>query len=359
MFEGSINVKQFDVELQKVGGSNNAFTNNDFTDYYISLPKENIETALWLESDRLLSLAFDSRKFATQKSVVIEEFKQTTLNEPYGDDMNLLRDLAYTTHPYKWATIGKDISHIQKATLKDMKNFFFDFYAPNNAILSIGGNFEKNYIYDIVNKWFGGIPKRNLRINPLPKEPIQTERKEMTVTRNVPFDVIYMGFHHDSRLDKEYYLTDLITDILDDGKSSRLFQRLVKEKQIFEDVDAFITGNNDCGLVILSGRPAKNISLLDAEKYFWDELEDLKTNKVEEREIQKTLNSIEFGMSYMNTKIMSKAKNLGFFELLGDANLINKEVEKYSTLNAQDIIETSNKIFTKENTSVLYYLAKK
>ena len=357
MFEGSVNIPEFDLPLQKVGGTNNAFTNNDFTNYYITLPKVNIETALWLESDRMINLAFDKTRFETQKNVVIEEFKQTSLNEPYGDDMMILRKLAYQKHPYKWATIGKDISHIENATLEDIKKFYLDHYAPNNAILSIGGDFEFDYIKEIVEKWFDEVPARNIIERNLPKEPEQIQRREITVKRKVPFDAIYMAFHCGSRLDDEYYLFDIITDILDEGNSSRLTNRLVKEKHIFDDIDAFITGNNDSNLIIFSGRPAEGISQKEAEEHIWKEIEDLKNNLVSHNELMKSINSLEFSLAYIETKITSKVGTLGFFELLGNVELICQEKEKYLKVTAERIKDIANKIFKPEKISVLHYLS--
>lgn len=359
MFEGSENIEDFDLSLEKVGGTNNAFTNNDFTNYYITLPKDNIETAFWLESDRMINLAFDKQRFETQKSVVIEEFKQTSLNEPYGDDMMLLRDLAYKTHPYRWTTIGKEISHIENATLEAIIDFYNNFYAPNNAILSIGGNFEFEYIKQLVEKWFGDIPARNFKKRNIPKEPEQKERRELTVTKKVPFDVIYMAFHYGDRLSDDYYIFDIVTDVLDDGKSSRLYQNLVKDNNIFDDIDAFITGTIDPGLIVFSGRPAEGVSMEKAEKAIWDEIEKIKNELISENELNKTINSLEFSLAYLETRVTSKVRNLGFFELLGDTDLINNEKEKYLNITAEKIRNAANRVFQPEKVSVLYYLAEK
>ncbi len=359
MFEGSINVPDFDTALEKAGGTNNAFTNNDYTNYYIILPKNNIETALWLESDRMLGLAFDPERFNVQKKVVVEEFMQTSLNEPYGDDMALIAELAYTKHPYQWQTIGKDPKHIENATIDDVRDFYLKHYAPNNAILSIAGDFEPNQIKDLVNKWFGDIPKRKLDIKKLPEEPPQTQRREKSVKRNVPYDTLYMAFHKNGRLSRDYYITDVITDILDDGESSRLYQNLVKKNHIFEDIDAFITGNIDNGLVIFSGKPANGLSIVEAEKYFWDEINKLKTNFVTDNELQKTINSLEFSIGIIKTNLPAKTRLLGYYEMLGDTNLINKEQQIYNSITKQEIKDTANKIFDKNNVSVLYYYADK
>lgn len=359
MFEGSKNIEEFDLPLQKVGGTNNAFTNNDFTNYYITLPKENIETAFWLESDRMISLAFDKERFETQKSVVIEEFKQTSLNEPYGDDMMLLRKLAYKKHPYQWATIGKEISHIQNATLDKIKEFYFAHYAPNNAILAIGGDFEFDYIKKIVEKWFGGIESRNITKRNLPIEPEQTERREMTVKKKVPFDALYMAFHYGDRLSNDYYIFDIMTDVLDDGKSSRLYNRLVKEKNIFDDIEAFVTGSNEPGLIVFSGRPANGISMEEAEKYIWAEIDDLKKNLVSDEELIKSINSLEFSLAYLETKIVSKVRASCFYELIGGIELMEKERQRYIDISAEAIKEAANRVFQPQKVSVLHYLAEK
>lgn len=359
MFEGSINIPDYDKVLENAGGSNNAFTNNDYTNYYLTLPKNNIETALWLESDRMLNLSFNKSKFKTQKNVVIEEFKQTTLNEPYGDDMALIADLSYKNHPYKWTTIGKDISHIEKANLPEIKQFYNKFYSPNNAILSIGGDFEFEYIKNIVTKWFADIPKTELKIRNYPSENTQNEKRFNKVYRDVPFDMIYLSFHYGARTNIEFYIFDIITDILDAGKSSRLYQNIVKKNHIFDDIDAFITGNIDAGLIIFSGRPADGISMEDAENAIWKELDDLKNNPVTDIELKKTINSLEFGIGYMQTSIMSKTRNLAYFELINDVNLINSEKEKYSNITAKEIQEAAKKTFTINNSSVIHYISNK
>lgn len=359
MFEGSVNIKDFDTTIEKAGGSNNAFTNNDYTNYYLTLPKDNIETALWLESDRMLNLLFDKKRFVTQKKVVIEEFKQTSLNEPYGDDMALLVDLVYQKHPYKWTTIGKEISHIENAKRKDLIDFYEKFYVPNNAILAIGGNFEFDEIKNLVEKWFSDIPEKPLQKRNIPAEPVQTSRRENSVKRNVPFDVLYMVFPMDARISHEFYVMDIITDILDDGKSSRFHQHLVKKNHVFEELDAYVNGNIESGLVIISGRPANGYNLIDAEKFIWEELDNLKNNYVEDNELQKSVNSLEFGLGYLKTNIMSKTRALSYYELLGDVNLVDNEKNIYINITKDDVMECAKKVFDKNKVSVLHYLAEK
>ncbi len=357
MFEGSVNIPDFDLPLQKVGGTNNAFTNSDYTNYYITLPKENIETALWLESDRMISLAFDPERFETQKNVVIEEFKQTALNEPYGDDMMILSNLAYKKHNYRWITLGKDISHIENAKIDDLKKFYYEHYAPNNAILSIAGNFDLDYIKEITEKWFGEIPSRKIKKRKNIIEPPQTKLRRKTVVNDVPFDVLYMTFHYGGRISDDYYIFDVITDIFDDGNSSRFFQRLIKEKNIFDELEAYITGTIEPGLIIISGRPAKGISLEKAEEFLWKELDDLKNNFVSSREIQKSINSLEFSLAIQETKVTSKSSALAFYELAGDIELVNQEKNRYQKITKEIIKEASAKVFVPENCNILYYLS--
>lgn len=359
MFEGSVNIKDFDTTIEKAGGSNNAFTNNDYTNYYLTLPKDNIETALWLESDRMLNLLFDKKRFSTQKKVVIEEFRQTSLNEPYGDDIAFLVDLVYQKHPYKWTTIGKEISHIENAKREDLIDFYKRFYVPNNAILAIGGNFEFEEIKNLVEKWFSDIPEKPIPKRNLPLEPIQTARRENSVKKNVPFDVLYMAFPMEARTSHEFYVMDIITDILDDGKSSRFHQHLVKNNHFFEELDAFVNGNIENGLVIISGRPANGYNLIDAEKFIWEELENLKNNYVEDNELQKSINSLEFGLGYLKTNIMSKTRALSYYELLGDVNLVNNEKDIYTNITKKDVMECAKKVFDKNKVSVLHYLDEK
>ncbi len=359
MFEGSENIDNYDYHVAKVGGTNNAFTDPDYTNYYISLPKDNIETALWLESDRMKNLAFKPKNFETQKKVVIEEFKETTLNAPYGDDMTHLFKLAYKKHPYQWETIGKKISHIENASLEEIREFYDTHYAPNNAILAIGGDFEIDYIKEIVNKWFGDIPPIKLQKRNLPTEPEQTERREQTIYRDVPFDVLYMAFHFGKKLSKDYYVFDILTSVLDAGKSSRFYQKLVKEKKVFDHVEAFISGTLDPELIIISGQPAEGVSMQEAEEHIWQELEKIKTELIPQKELEKTLNALELKLAYLETSILKKTEVLCHYELLGNAELFNSEKEKYTQITSQDIKEVANRVFQKNKVSVLHYLTNK
>ncbi len=359
MFGGSVNIPNYDKPLQEAGGSSNAFTNNDITNYYETLPKDNLETALWLESDRMLSLAFTEKSLEVQRKVVIEEFKQNYLNKPYGDFWVLMRPLAYKVHPYKWATIGKEISHIENATMQDVKKFFYEHYAPNNAILSIAGNFELNYIKDTVEKWFGDIEKRNIKKRNISAEPIQTEARTLTVERNVPVDACYQTFHMCGRTDSDFYASDLLSDILSNGESSRLYQNLIKKKPIFSSLDAYISGSIDPGLFIFTGKPSEGVSLQEGEEAVQKEIQNLISNKITERELQKVKNKIESKFIFSETDVLNKAMDLGYYELIGKAEDINSEIEKYNDVSIETVLEAAKDIFRRENSSTIYYKAEK
>lgn len=358
MFEGSANIPEFDTPLQNAGGTNNAFTNNDFTNYYISLPKENIETALWLESDRMLSLDFKQKKLETQRKVVIEEYKQRYLNRPYGDTSLLLRPLAYKVHPYRWATIGKDIEHIEQATMQEVKDFFFSRYAPNNAILSISGNFEVAYIKEMVEKWFGNIEKRAIINRDIPPEPPQKSTRRSEVMRDVPADSLHKVYHTCGRTDKNYQAIDLLSDIFGMGDSARLYQRLVKDRQIFNDTDAYISGSIDPGLFSFSGKPAEGVSLQEAEKALDEEISKIITKAPSKEELQKVKNKFEAKFRFGEQSALNNALNLAFFELISKAEDYNSELDKYLKVKEEDIQRNAAEIFRPENASVLYYKAK-
>ncbi len=359
MFGGSVNIPDFDSPLQDAGGENNAWTSNDCTNYYDVVPKQNVEIAFWLESDRMLSLDFSQKSLDVQKSVVIEEFKQRNLNQPYGDISLLIRPLAYQVHPYRWSTIGKEVSHIEKATLEDVKDFFFSFYAPNNAILAVTGNIEWEEAKALTEKWFGPIEHRNVPVRNLPKEPRQTEPRFLEVERNVPLDAITKAYHMPARTSPDYHACDLLSDILANGRSARLFQRLVMEKKIFTEVNAHITGDFEEGLFFVTGKPAPGISLEEADKALIEELEMLKKELVSEYEVQKVINKFESQDLFMNINYLNKASNLAYFELFGKAEDINTEVQKYQAVTADKLKATACEIFRPENCSTLYYRAAK
>lgn len=359
MFGGSINIPNYDEPLQRVGGENNAYTTNDITNYYLTLPSENLETGFWLESDRMLSLAFSDKSLEVQRSVVIEEFKQRYLNQPYGDVWLLMRPMIYKVHPYQWDTIGKEISHIENAQMQDVKNFFSKFYCPNNAIMVVAGNIKLEEVKKLSEKWFGPIPKGPDNKRNLPQEPEQTEARSLTVERDVPADAIYKAYHMCSRFDKEYYPTDLISDILSRGNSSRLHNALIKDKKMFSDLHAYVMGDFDKGLFVISGKLSKGVTMEEAEKGIDEELEKMKTQLVTVDELQKVKNKMEASHVFGEIEVLNKAANLAVSELLGDANMVNDEVSKYLAVTAEQIKAEANKIFRKENCSTLYYKAKK
>lgn len=359
MFGGSVNIPSFDEPLQRVGGENNAFTTNDITNYYLTLPAENLETGFWLESDRMLSLAFSDKSLEVQRSVVIEEFKQRYLNQPYGDVWLLLRPMAYKVHPYKWDTIGKEIAHIENAKMDDVKNFFQKFYCPNNAIMVVAGNVELEEVKQLSEKWFSPIPKGPDNKRALSVEPAQTEARSLQVERDVPVDAIYKAYHMCSRHDKEYYAVDLISDILSRGNSSRLHNALIKNKKLFGDLHAYVMGDFDKGLFVVSGKLSQGVSMEEADKAIDEELQKMKSEQVTVDELQKVKNKMEAAHVFGEIEVLNKATNLAIAELLGDADMINKEVEKYLAVTAEQIQEQANAIFRAENCSTLYYNAKK
>ncbi len=357
MFGGSVNITNYDDPVERASGENNAFTSSDLTNYYITLPKQNIETAFWLESDRMLSLAFSQQSLDVQKSVVVEEFNQRYLNQPYGDVWLLLRPLAYKVHPYQWPTIGKETAHITNASLDEVKSFFFNHYAPNNAILCVAGNCEVEQVQKLVQHWFGSIPKRDVMVKELPKEPVQNQQRRLEVKRDVPFNSLYIAFHMCNKLHPDYATTDMISDIMANGKSSRLFQQLVKKQSIFSSIDAFITGDIDEGLFVVTGRPADGITLQQAEQYVFEELSRLINDDIDEYELNKVKNRFESTYTFGLTSATDKAMNLCYNELLGDANYINTTVEQYLKVSATDIKRVAANLFRSDNSSVLYYIA--
>ena len=358
MFSGSVNIPNYDQPLQRVGGENNAFTSNDITNYYITLPANNIETAFWLESDRMIGLAFNEQGLEVQRNVVIEEFKQRYLNQPYGDVWLKLRELAYKVHPYKWATIGKEVKHIEDAKMEDVKAFFKKFYTPNNAIVAITGNVKLAEIKELAQKWFADIPMGEVNNRNLPQEPKQEVARLEEVSADVPVSSIYIAFHSVNRLDPNYQTVDLITDVLARGSSSRLYRRLVKEKMLFSDINAYVLGSLDNNLVVVEGKPVANISLTEAEKAIWDELDKLKNELVSDEELTKVKNKIESTIVFAELSILDKAMNLAYYELLGDADLYNHEVEKYLNISAEEIQRVAQETFRKENSSTLMYNAR-
>ena len=357
MFGGSVNIPDYDEPLQRAGGENNAYTTNDLTNYYIQLPAENLETAFCLESDRMLSLAFSEKSLDTQRKVVCEEFKEHYLNKPYGDVGFKIRDLAYKQHPYKWMTIGKELSHIENAKLEDVKNFFFKHYRPVNAIMVVAGNVTVEKVKALAEKWFGDIPPGEKYKRNLPQEPKQTEARQMEVKADVPLDALYKCWHMYPRLDEKYYIVDLLTDILSGGGSSRLYQALVKEKKLFSNVECYHHGTMDAGLVSFDGKLVKGVKMEDAEKGLLEIVNQMKKERVAENELQKVKNKTESTIAFEDMTVMSRAASLAYYELLGDASWINQELEKYNAVTTEDILQESRNIFSDTNSSTLYYYA--
>jgi predicted Zn-dependent peptidase len=353
MFGGSINIPAFDSPLQNAGGESNAFTSNDITNYYNVLPAQNIETALWLESDRMLSLAFSEKSLEVQRSVVVEEFKQNYLNQPYGDVWLELRPLAYEVHPYKWATIGKEIKHIEDAKLDDVKAFFKKYYNPANAILCIAGNFELDYIKTIVDRWFGEIPKQKKPARILPVEPKQTTFRIKRLERDVPADCFYYAFKMAERKSAEYYIADVLSDELAKEKSSKLYLRLKKELQLVTELNTYILGSIDEGLFVITGKVSPDKTLEELDEVIWQVLEDYKSAPISDDELKRLKLKIRTSREFQEQGLLNKAMNLCFFELLGDANGVNEEAQIYQTIESAHLFELAQTILVKENCSLL------
>lgn len=353
MFGGSVNIPDYDAPLQLAGGENNAWTNNDITNYYLTVPRQNVEIGFWLESDRMLSLDFNERSLEVQRGVVMEEFKQRCLNQPYGDVGHLLRPLAYKEHPYQWPTIGKELSHIANATLDEVKDFFFRFYAPNNAVLAVTGNISFEEAVALTEKWFGTIPRRDVPVRRLPQEPVQTEERRLTVERNVPLDALFMAFHMCERAHPDYYAFDILSDILSNGRSSRLNQHLVQEKQLFSSIDASISGSIDAGLFHISGKPSAGVSLEEAEAAVREELKILQNEAIAAQELEKVKNKFESTQIFGNINYLNVATNLAWFELNGEAEDMEREVERYRAVTAGQLQTVAQTAFDKANGVVL------
>lgn len=355
MFGGSVNIPDYDTPLQLAGGENNAWTNNDITNYYLTVPKANVETGFWLESDRMLGLAFSEHSLEVQREVVMEEFKQRCLNQPYGDVGHLLRPLAYQVHPYRWPTIGKELSHIAQATLQEVEDFFYRYYAPNNAVLAVTGNISWEETLRLTEKWFAPVPYRHVPERHLPAEPEQQAERRLTVERNVPLDALFMVYHMCSRDDADYYAFDILSDILSNGRSSRLIRHLVQEQNLFSSIDAYISGSRDAGLFHISGKPAASVSLEQAEAAVRKELEQLQQQPVEAAELEKVKNKFESTQIFGNINYLNVATNLAWYELAGQAEDINRTVERYRAVTSGQLQAVARQAFRQENCSVLHY----
>ncbi len=359
MFGGSINIPSFDGPLQTVGGENNAFTSTDITNYYLTVPKNNIETAFWLESDRMLSLAFSDKSLEVQRQVVIEEFAQQYLNQPYGDVYLLLRPLAYKKHPYRWNTIGKEIKHIETATMEDVKAFFTRHYYPGNAILSISGDLKFEEVKRLTEKWFGDIPSKKKVVRNLPVEPLQKEERVLEVERDVPLNALYYAYHMPSKNDADYYAVDLLSDVLSRGDSSRFYERLLKKTDLFAEIDAFVTGDTETGLFIISAKLSEGMSYEEAEAAINQELLELVENGIEEEELKKVKNKAESTFEFGKTSALNKAMGLAICTLVKEPELFNYEFDLYVKVTVEDIQRVAENLLRKENRSKLIYKAKK
>jgi len=358
MFGGSKNIKNYDTVLQKAGGENNAFTNNDFTNYYITVPKQNLETAFYLESDRMNELAFSKKSLDVQRNVVSEEFKQRYYNQPYGDVSLFLRPLAFKVHPYQWSTIGKEIRHITEASLDEVKDFFYKYYAPNNAILVIGGDVETDKMHKLCEKWFGDIPQRNVPAREIPAEPQQKEKRIITLDREVQADALYMAYHMCSRTDDDYFPADLISDLLSNGRSSLFNLNLIKSKKLFPEVDAYIQGSLDPGLMMIEGKLFPEVSFESAEKAIKEELNKLINGDFSERELEKVKNKSLSTQLFSKIGVLNVAMELAFYELLGNGEMINTIESKILSVTKNDICRVSQEIFQDSNLSCIYYKSK-
>ncbi len=358
MFKGTHSVPDFDTPVQMACGENNAFTNNDYTDFYITLPVDNIQTALWLESDRMHGLNLSEEAIEIEKRVVIEEFRQRYLNQPYGDVMMLMRQMAYTRHPYRWATIGLSPDHIASASVEEIRAFYERYYQPSNAILSVSGDIEPEAFFSLAEKWFSGIENRDFAPQQIPVEPEQTEPRRMEVERDVPATMIVIAFHMGNRLSPDFFVGDMTSDLLAGGDSARLYDRLIKRKRLFATANAYISGDLDCGTFCFTGQLLPTTSVEAAEEAVWAEISELQQGKVSKYEIAKVKNKFEANTLFGELNVMNKAMNLGYYEMTGDISLINREVDIYRSLGAEDVADFSRRIFRRENSSTLIYRAK-
>lgn len=357
MFAGSKNAPDFDDPLQRAGGENNAYTTNDYTTFYEIVPAENLETALWLESDRMLSLSINKRSLDVQRKVVVEEFKETCLNEPYGDSWHHLSEMMYQHHPYRWPVIGLAPEHVENATIQDVRSFYKNWYNPANAVLSIAGKVSTEEALNLAEKWFAGIPATRAPIRQLvPEPPLSAPARKVVTAANVPVPAVFLAFRTPARVEKEFYSVDLLSDVLALGPSSRLYRRLLKEQQLFSTIDAYVTANVDPGLLVIEGRPLDGVSVEDALAAIWGELEQLKTEAIEERELKKIQNRFESTLVFSETSVLNKAQNLAFYELLDRAELMNEETDIYLGITPVEMLHTAKDIFRAENSATLIYL---
>ncbi|WP_092458871.1 M16 family metallopeptidase [Thermoflavifilum thermophilum] len=357
MFGGSKHIPDYDQEVQMAGGENNAFTSNDITDYFIKLPAVNIETALWLESDRMLELNFSEKSLDVQRKVVSEEFKEHYLNKPYGDVWKIIRELAYQVHPYRWMTIGKELSHIEQARLEDVKAFFYRHYRPNQAILVVAGGIRYQEVKPLIEKWFGDIPPGEPYDRRLPQEPAQQEKRMLTVYRDVPADALYLAFPMCGRTEPAYYATELLAQMLGDGESSRLHQQLVKDKKYFSHIHAYVLGSADPGLLVIEGKLLPNVSVDLAENAVWAIIRDIQETRIPEQELQKAKNRLESLFAFEENSLMDRAINLAYFEWLGNAQWMNEEIHRFEMVTAEEVKQVAATVLQPHKANVLHYLS--
>lgn len=355
MFGGSVNAPDFDEPIQMAGGENNAFTNNDITNFYITIPAQNIETALWLEADRMQNLLLNKNALEIQRKVVVEEFKETCLNKPYGDLWHHMAQQAYKVHPYKWPTIGKDISHIEEASLDDVSEFLSTYYVPNNAVLVLAGNIKTDHGFELCEKWFGTIPSGKPIKRAIGKEPKQEEERKLILNKEVPSTAVFISFPMVSKNDSEFFAYDMLSDILGNGRSSRLYQNLHKKKNYFAKIDAYVTGTLDPGLLIIDGRIAEGISNDVAIDAIWSELEKISTQTISDDELQKIKNIIVTTIEFSEINILNKAMNLAYYASIDDIDMINMQRVKYDEVTSEQLQKVAQQLFIKSNSNTLIY----
>lgn len=355
MFEGSVTIPEFDTPLQNAGGENNAFTSNDITNYYDILPAENLETAFWLESDRMLSLAFEEEGLATQKNVVMEEFKEHYINQPYGDVWHKMCSLAYKVHPYQWPVIGLNLQHIEQVQMQAAKDFFFKYYRPNNAVLVVAGNVKTTEVKKLAEKWFAEIPAGEKIVRNLPQEPLQTDARVLDVKADVPVNAIYKAYKMCARTHADFYASDLLRDILSTGDSSRLYQQLVKNKKLFSSISAYSTETIDAGLLMVEGRLSDGVTMETAEQAIEAVLQEITKTKIAEEELTKVKNKMEALIAFSEVNILNRAMNLAYFEMLGNASWVNDEPAKYAAVTAEQLQQVAVSIFRPENCNTIHY----
>ena len=360
MFGGSAHAPDYDDPIQLAGGENNAFTNTDLTNFHVSIPAVNLDTALWLEADRMAYLTISARELDTQRKVVVEEFKETCLNEPYGDAWHHLSALAYRHHPYRWPTIGLEMRHVAEASLAEVRDFYRAHYHAGNAIVAVVGPTPADEVYRKAVKYFGGLPSGKTGDRPseaLPTEPEQTEARAATVESPVAIDTLYLAYGMCGRTDDDFYVIDLLTDILAEGSSSRLYRRLLKERELAITIDAYVTGTDDPGLIVFEAKPREGVSLEEVKIAIEGEIALLQTTLVDALELEKIKNKLDASMLFSELSTINKAINLCFYEGIGDLDLINSETERYAAIRAEDIRRVAIQYLRPERQNALYYRA--